>query len=148
VNNAGEVKMVDVSHKMSTIREAVACGRLELTPKHVAALLTLPKGDAITTAQIAGIQGGKRTSELIPLCHPIFLSKLDVSIHLVGETLEILATAKTNASTGVEMEAYTAVAVAGLTLIDMLKGVDSDLTLSQIRLISKTGGKNPWSRNR
>jgi cyclic pyranopterin phosphate synthase len=139
--------MVDVSGKPSTTREAVARGVLKITPAHAAAIHGLSKGDAILTAQIAGIQGGKRASELIPLCHPIALSKLDVAISLDGQELEILATAKTYAPTGVEMEAYAAVVTAGITLIDMLKGVDPDLTLSDVQLVRKTGGKAPWFRN-
>jgi len=138
--------MVDVSDKTPTLRIAVARGRLVITPAHEAALSDLPKGDALTTAQVAGIQGGKRCSELIPLCHQIPLSKLDVRIRPVRGALEIEATAKTQAVTGVEMEAYTAVVVAGITLIDMLKGVDPDLTLTDVQLVRKTGGKADWKR--
>jgi len=140
--------MVDVSDKSSTIRVATVRGVVRLTAAHMAALDELPKGDAITTAQIAGIQGGKKASELIPLCHPIALSKLDVRIARVDQGLEILATAKTNAVTGVEMEAYSAVVVAGITLIDMLKGVNPDLTLTDVQLLEKTGGKADWVRKR
>jgi cyclic pyranopterin phosphate synthase len=128
------------------VREATAEGLVRILPSHEMALETLPKGDAITVAQVAGIQGGKRCSELIPLCHPIPLSKLEVTISREPGALRIRATAKTEASTGVEMEAYTAVVVAGITLIDMLKGVDPDLTLTDVRLLEKTGGKAPWKR--
>jgi len=128
------------------MREAVVEGFLRLLPKHVEAIKTLPKGDALTIAQIAGIQAGKRCADLIPLCHQVMLSKLDVQINLQESEIQIRATAKTEAQTGVEMEAYTAVVIAGVTLIDMLKGVDPDLTLTDIRLISKTGGKAPWLR--
>ncbi len=146
VDATGDVRMVDVSDKSATVREATARGRLLLTPAHEAALADLPKGDALTTAQIAGIQGGKRCSELIPLCHQIPLSKLDVGIWPEPGALVIEARAKTQAVTGVEMEAYTAVVIAGVTLIDMLKGVDPDLTLTDVQLVSKTGGKAPWHR--
>lgn len=138
--------MVDVSGKASTVREATAQGRLLLKPAHVSALDKLPKGDALTTAQIAGIQGGKRCSDLIPLCHPVALSKLDVSLARESSSIAISATAKTEAATGVEMEAYTAVVVAGITLIDMLKGIDPDLTLTDVQLVAKTGGKTSWHR--
>jgi len=146
VNRAGQVQMVDVAGKAITTREATVEGWLQLHPCHVEAIHSLPKGDALMVAQVAGIQAGKRCSELIPLCHPVGLSKLDVSVELEGDRIRILASAKTEAQTGVEMEAYTAVAIAGVTLIDMLKGVDPDLTLEGIRLISKTGGKAPWVR--
>jgi cyclic pyranopterin phosphate synthase len=146
VNKAGQVQMVDVAGKPITTREATVEGFLQLLPCHVEALHALPKGDALVVAQVAGIQGGKRCGELIPLCHPVGLSKLDVSVELEGSLIRISATAKTEAQTGVEMEAYTAVAIAGVTLIDMLKGVDPDLTLAAIRLVSKTGGKAPWVR--
>src|SRR5579859_5971550 len=119
--------MVDVSSKGATLRVARAEGFLRIKESHRQALGRLPKGDALSVAQIAGIQGGKRCSELIPLCHQIPLSNLDVEIKLVGPSLEVTAVAKTDAPTGVEMEAYMAVVVAGITLIDMLKGVDPDL---------------------
>lgn len=138
--------MVDVSGKVSTVREATARGRLLINARHETALESLPKGDALTTAQIAGIQGGKRCSDLIPLCHPVPLSKLDVTLSRETGAIGISATAKTEASTGVEMEAYTAVVVAGITLIDMLKGIDPDLTLTDVQLVAKTGGKRPWYR--
>jgi cyclic pyranopterin phosphate synthase len=147
VNSIGGIQMVDVSEKPATVREAVARGIVLLTPGHLEALGSLPKGDAIVTAQIAGIQGGKRTADLIPLCHTVPLSKLDVSITPIEGALEIIATAKTTGGTGVEMEAYTAVVTAGITLIDMLKGIDPDLTLTDVQLLSKTGGKAPWNRN-
>lgn len=146
VDEAGNVQMVDVSGKANTIRRAVAEGFLEILPAHQDALGSLPKGDAITIAQIAGIQGGKKTSELIPLCHPLPLSKLDVRLQVQQGRIRIEAEAITEAQTGVEMEAYTAVVVAGITLIDMLKGVDPDLTITKVRLLEKTGGKAPWRR--
>ncbi len=138
--------MVDVSGKPTTLREACATGFLKLTPEHEAALSRLPKGDALTTAQIAGIQGGKRCSELIPLCHPVALTHLDVQVTPAPGGIAITATARTEAQTGVEMEAYTAVVVAGITLIDMLKAVGPDLVLTDVRLERKTGGKAEWRR--
>lgn len=138
--------MVDITGKHSTARVATVEGFVELKPAHVDALDRLPKGDAIAVAQIAGIQGGKRCSDLVPLCHPIPLSHLDVTIAREEGRLRIVARAKTDAATGVEMEAYAAVAIAAVTLIDMLKGVDPDLTISGIRLLEKTGGKADWKR--
>ena len=146
LTESGNPQMVDVSGKPVTSRQATAQGLLKITDDHRNALASLPKGDALTVAQVAGIQGGKRCSELIPLCHQIPLSKLDVAITLTDEGIAIEATAKTEAQTGVEMEAYTAVVVAGITLIDMLKGVDPDLTLTDVQLVSKTGGKADWKR--
>ena len=143
----GTVRMVDVGGKPSTSRRAVAEGIVKLLPKHQAALMSLQKGDALVAAQIAGIQGGKRCSELIPLCHPVALTDLDVRITQEDEGLHILSEAAASGPTGVEMEAYTAVVVAGITLIDMLKGVDPDLTLTDVRLLEKTGGKAPWKRS-
>jgi cyclic pyranopterin phosphate synthase len=142
----GSVRMVDVSGKATSSRVARAEGLLRITDAHRAALGSLPKGDALTIAQIAGIQGGKRCSELIPLCHPVFLSDLDVEIRVEANGIRIGATARTEAQTGVEMEAYTAVVVAGITLIDMLKGVHPDLCLEQVRLVEKSGGKQQWLR--
>ncbi len=142
----GTVQMVDVTGKVSTVRTATVTGLLRITNAHREALNHLPKGDAITIAQIAGIQGGKRCSELIPLCHPIPLNKLDVDIRLEEAGLAIEATAKTESTTGVEMEAYAAVVTAGITLIDMLKGVSPDLVLTDVTLVRKTGGKTEWNR--
>jgi len=142
----GAVRMVDVSGKVSTTRQAKAAGLLRITSEHRDAIDSLPKGDALTIAQIAGIQGGKKCADLIPLCHQIPLSHLDVGIQLAEEGIVIVATSRTDAATGVEMEAYTAVVIAGITLIDMLKGVSPDLVLTDIRLIEKTGGKADWRR--
>jgi len=142
----GTVRMVDVSGKSKSLRLARVAGLLRITDEHRAAIRKLPKGDALSIAQIAGIQGGKRCSELIPLCHPVPLTHLDVSVQLTDAGIEIVGTAKTDAVTGVEMEAYTAVVTAGITLIDMLKGVSPDLVLTDIRLVEKTGGKSDWLR--
>lgn len=147
VDKTGRAAMVDVGGKESTRRRAVAEGFVALKPAHLAALRELPKGDALAVAQIAGIQGGKRTADLIPLCHPIALDRLDVRLEIAGRGIRIVAEAETDAKTGVEMEAYTAVAIAGVTVIDMLKGVDPNLTLTDIRLLEKTGGKAPWRRD-
>lgn len=146
VDAEGSARMVDVSGKAVTLRRAVAEGKVVLKPAHVAALDNLPKGDALTVAQIAGIQGGKRCADLIPLCHPIGLTDLDVRISREDGALRIRAEARTDAKTGVEMEAYTAVVTAGITLIDMLKGVDPDLELTGVRLLEKSGGKADWKR--
>ena len=139
--------MVDISAKEPTFRIARVEGLVKIKPAHRAALANLPKGDALGVARIAGIQGGKRCSELIPLCHPIALTDLRVDVELTSEGIRIEAEARTVAATGVEMEAYTAVAVAGVTVIDMLKGVDPDLELTSIRLMSKSGGKSDFDRH-
>lgn len=142
----GTVQMVDVGGKPATSRRAVAEGFLRWTPAHAAAIASLPKGDALAIAQIAGIQGGKRCSDLIPLCHPLMLSLLDVRLSVEESGVRIEAEARTDGPTGVEMEAYTAVVVAGITLIDMLKGVSPDIVLEGVQLLEKTGGKTPWKR--
>lgn len=146
IDAAGKPTMVDVTAKESTHRKATVEGLLVIKPAHREALANLPKGDAITVAEIAGVLAGKQCSDLIPLCHPVPLSYLDVKIRLEESGLRITSQAKTTAQTGVEMEGYTAVAIAGVTLIDMLKGVDPDLTLTDIRLTEKTGGKTDWKR--
>lgn len=146
VNEDGSPRMVDVSGKAVTVRRALAEGFVKLQLAHAAALDSLPKGDAITVAQIAGIQGGKRTSDLIPLCHPIPLTHLDVRITRAPDALRIEAESRTEDRTGVEMEAYTAVVVAAITLVDMLKGVDPNLEITGVRLLEKTGGKADWKR--
>lgn len=138
--------MVNVGGKSPTLRRAVASGLLLITPAHREALGKLPKGDAITVAEIAGIMAGKRTCDWIPLCHSIPLNVLSVKITLTEEGLSIQAVAEATGVTGVEMEAFVAVAAAGVVLIDMLKSVNSDLILTNIRLEEKTGGKAPWKR--
>ncbi len=144
VTPEGTVRMVDVSDKPNTVRRATVLGMVRITEAHRSAIGDLPKGDAIAIAQIAGILGGKRCAELIPLCHQIPLSHLDVQVQVIDAGIEIRATAQAEAVTGVEMEAYTAVVVAGITVIDMLKGVSPDLALTEVRLIEKTGGKQDW----
>ncbi len=147
----GRARMVDVSGKTASVRRAVASGRYR-TRADVIALLrddALPKADVLTTARLAGIGGAKRTSELIPLCHPLPLDAVTVDLELEADAVVITATATTTGRTGVEMEALTAVAVAGLTLHDMVKAVDPAGVLGEIRLLEKTGGvRGPWSRDR
>ena len=139
----GRARMVDVGDKAVTRRSATARGRFETTQEVLALVRAdgLPKADVLATARIAGIQGAKRTSELIPLCHPIALTSISVDFSLNDDWIEITATAKTTGKTGVEMEALTAVAIAGLTLHDMTKAVDPQSVLGEIQLIEKTGGR-------
>ncbi|WP_406211155.1 cyclic pyranopterin monophosphate synthase MoaC [Kitasatospora sp. NBC_01560] len=136
--------MVDVSGKATTARTAVAAGRVRVSPRVVELLRGegVPKGDALAVARIAGIMGAKRTPDLIPLCHPIAVSGVEVDLTVTDEAVEITATVRTADRTGVEMEALTAVAVAGLTVIDMVKAVDKGATVEAVRVLSKTGGKS------
>ena len=146
---SGAARMVDVAAKPVTAREAVASGRLTVSARVVELLRDggLPKGDALAVARIAGIQGAKRTSELIPLCHPIGLAGVSVDLSVEDSAVAIRARVKTADRTGVEMEALTAVAVAGLALIDMVKAVDPAAVLGEIRVESKTGGTSgDWHR--
>ena len=144
LNTSGEAHMVDVSDKAKTSRSAVAQSQVELTPAIVAAITdsNLPKGDLYATARIAGIQAAKKTSDLIPLCHPLPLSQVTLNIELQGNSLVITAVCKTTGKTGVEMEALTAASVAALTVYDMCKGLDKGMVISQTRLLEKTGGKS------
>ncbi|MFT4166747.1 MAG: cyclic pyranopterin monophosphate synthase MoaC [Microlunatus sp.] len=149
LNEAGEARMVDVSAKPVTARTATAAGRVLLSPSCVAALRdgSVPKGDALAVARIAGLQGAKRTPELIPLCHPLFVSGVDVRVEVVDDGVEITATVKTTERTGVEMEALTAVSVAALTMIDMVKAIDKLAVITDIRVIAKSGGRSgDWTR--
>ena len=146
---SGAARMVDVAGKPVTAREAVASGRVTVSARVIELLRggALPKGDALAVARIAGIQGAKRTSELIPLCHPIGLAGVSVDLFVEDEAVAIRARVKTSDRTGVEMEALTAVAVAGLALIDMVKAVDPAAVLGEIRVESKTGGTSgDWHR--
>jgi cyclic pyranopterin phosphate synthase len=147
----GRARMVDVGGKPETVRRAVARGRLVTTPAVVALVRAddLPKADVLATARIAAISGAKKTSELIPLCHPLPLTSLRVEFELDAEagTIEVEVTAGTTGRTGVEMEALTAVAVAGLTLHDMVKAVDPAASMTDVRLVAKSGGKHgDWRR--
>ncbi len=130
--------MVDVGGKPMQRRRAVARGEVRMARETAAQLRDLPKGDALTTAQLAGIMAAKRTSELIPLCHPLPLSHVDVMLEVHDDRVEITGSAETTAQTGVEMEALTAVAVAALTVYDMAKAIDKRMTLSAITLVEKT----------
>ena len=138
VDESGAVHMVDVGGKPVQRRRAVARGEVRMAPATAAQLRDLPKGDALTTAQLAGIMAAKRTSELIPLCHPLPLTHVDVTLAVHDDRVEITASAETSAQTGVEMEALTAVAVAALTVYDMAKAIDKGMVLSEIALVEKT----------
>jgi cyclic pyranopterin phosphate synthase len=140
LGRSGEVRMVDVSAKPATEREAVAEGRVVMTPKTLAIVRAgnAKKGDVLATARIAGIQAAKRTSDLIPLCHPLNLTHVDVDLQVKPGRIEITATAKIAAQTGVEMEALTAVAFTALTIYDMCKAVDKSMVIGEIKLVSKT----------
>jgi cyclic pyranopterin phosphate synthase len=137
VDESGTVHMVDVGGKPVQRRRAVARGEVRMAPETASRLRDLPKGDALTTAQLAGIMAAKRTSELIPLCHPLPLSHVDVTLEVHDDRVEITGSAETSAQTGVEMEALTAVTVAALTVYDMAKAVDQGMTLSEITLVEK-----------
>lgn len=150
LNANGEAHMVDVSAKADTARTAIAQSQVELTPAIVAAINdnSLPKGDLFATVRIAGIQAAKKCSDLIPLCHPLPLSKITVDIELQGQALVIRALCKTTGKTGVEMEALTAASVAALTVYDMCKGLDKGMVIRETKLLDKTGGKSgDWSAN-
>jgi cyclic pyranopterin phosphate synthase len=144
LNERGEAHIVDIGGKEITARRAVARARLEAQPATVEAVTggTLKKGDALAVARIAGIMAAKKTSELIPLCHPIGLNKVEVEIFVEDGQLVVLATAETNDRTGVEMEAMTAASVAALTLYDMAKGIDRAMRISAVELVEKSGGKS------
>jgi len=151
IDKEGRARMVDVTAKSETVRVARAEGLVEMSGDTVALLREkrLPKGDALEVARIAGIQAGKKTSELIPLCHPLALTHLDVSIEIVDSGARIEAVARTKAETGVEMEALTAAAVAALTLYDMCKAVEKGISIGPVRLLEKSGGKSGhWTRPR
>jgi cyclic pyranopterin phosphate synthase len=149
LNASGEARMVDVSAKAVTARTATATGRVRLSPACVAALRdnSVPKGDALAVARIAGIQAAKKTPDLIPLCHPLAISGVDVGIEIVDQGVEITATVKTTDRTGVEMEALTAVSVAALTMIDMIKAIDKLAVITEIGVTAKSGGRSgDWTR--
>ncbi len=146
LNNSGEAQMVDVSAKVVTARQAVAAARVRMSPETFVAIEAgnAPKGDVLGTARLAGIMAAKQTANLIPLCHPLPLSSVEVQVIPDAELpgYEIRATVKIKAETGVEMEAMTAVSVAALTLYDMAKGLSKSIAIESIRLVSKTGGKS------
>ena len=146
LNSTGEAQMVDVSDKAVTKREAIATGLIRMSQNCFAAIQAgdAPKGDVLGTARIAGIMGAKQTSTLIPMCHPLPIKKVNVTFQadeaLPGYRIE--ASVTTKSETGVEMEALTAVSIAALTLYDMAKALDKDMTISDIQLLKKTGGKS------
>ena len=139
VDEGGAVRMVDVGAKPAERRRAVARALVRLAPETVARLGNLPKGDVLTTAQLAGIMAAKRTAELIPLCHPLPLSHASVDLAILADGIEIVASAETTAQTGVEMEALTAASVAALTVYDMVKAVDRSVTFT-VELLEKAKG--------
>jgi cyclic pyranopterin monophosphate synthase len=140
VDEAGGIHMVDVGGKAHERRRASARAFVRMARETASALRELPKGDALATAQVAGIMAAKRTAELIPLCHPLPLTHIDVDLVVGPEGVEIIASAETTAQTGVEMEALTAAAVAALTVYDMAKAIDPGMIVEQIRLLEKTKG--------
>ncbi|MBK9172692.1 MAG: cyclic pyranopterin monophosphate synthase MoaC [Chloracidobacterium sp.] len=148
-DESGRTRMVDVSGKEPTKRVAVASGRVLLSPETVAKLRAneTPKGDPLEIARIAGIMAAKRTSELIPLCHQVPLSKVNIEARLTDSGIELRAQAITTSPTGVEMEALTAVSIAALTVYDMCKAVQRDIEITDIRLESKAGGKQDYNRS-
>lgn len=142
----GRARMVDVGAKPDTVREATARGRVLMRPETLALIQSggVAKGDVLAVAQVAGVMGAKRTPDIIPLCHPLPITGVDLSFELdeQGSAVEITATARVTGKTGVEMEALTAVSIAALTIYDMCKAVDRDMVIDQVRLIEKSGGKS------
>ena len=138
VDESGGVRMVDVGAKPLSRRRAVARASVRMRPETAERLRTLPKGDALVTAQLAGVMAAKRTSDLIPLCHPLPLSVVDVAVEVAGEGVEIVAAAETTAQTGVEMEALVAASVAALTVYDMAKAIDKEMAVAEVTLVEKT----------
>jgi cyclic pyranopterin phosphate synthase len=150
IDASGNAHMVDVADREVTTRTATTVGRVLLSEKVVTLLRdgAVPKGDVLATARIAGIMATKRTPDLIPLCHPIAVHGVSVDLVVVDDGVEITATVKTADRTGVEMEALTAVAVAGLTVIDMVKAIDPGATITDVKMIHKDGGRNgEWNRS-
>jgi cyclic pyranopterin phosphate synthase len=149
VDEHGAARMVDVSGKDVTAREAVATGRVLVSPEVVALLRAgdVPKGDALGVARVAGIMAAKRTPDLVPLCHPLSLSGVTVDLDVADDAVEIRAVVRTTDRTGVEMEALTAVSVAALTVFDMVKAVDRSGVITDVRVETKSGGKSgDWAR--
>jgi cyclic pyranopterin phosphate synthase len=138
VDESGDVRMVDVGGKPLSRRRAVARAEVRMAAETARRLRDLPKGDALATAQLAGIMAAKRTSDLIPLCHPLPLTHVEVTLEVGDATVEIVASAETTAQTGVEMEALTAAMVAALTVYDMAKAIDKEMVVSEVRLVEKT----------
>ncbi|CAN5659358.1 cyclic pyranopterin monophosphate synthase MoaC [soil metagenome] len=144
VDEHGRVQMVDTSAKPMTLRRAVASARVLVSPETLASLESrrTPKGDPLETARLAGIMAAKKTAELIPLCHPLPLTHIDVRANLTNDGVHLEAEVATNAQTGVEMEALTAVSIAALTIYDMCKALDKRIRITEVQLESKTGGKS------
>jgi cyclic pyranopterin phosphate synthase len=146
IDEAGRARMVDVTPKDETLRIAVAKGRIVMQPETLRLLVRgeVAKGNVLTTAQIAGVMAAKKTSELIPMCHPLLLTGIDVELtpDEATSTVEITATVRTTGKTGVEMEALTAATVAGLTVYDMCKAVDRGMRIEAVRVVHKSGGKS------
>ena len=138
VDPSGAVRMVDVGGKPTSRRRAVAAAEVRMAPETARQLRELPKGDALTTAQLAGIMAAKRTAELIPLCHSLPLTNIEVSLEVEEAAVLISAVAETTAQTGVEMEALTAATVAALTIYDMAKAIDKSMVIAEVRLVEKT----------
>ena len=150
VDESGAARMVDVSAKDVTSRVAVASGRVQVSPEVVGLLRGegVPKGDALGVARVAGIMAAKRTPDLVPLCHPLAISGVTVDLEVEDDAVAITATVKTTDRTGVEMEALTAVSVAALTVVDMVKAVDKRTVITDVRVEAKRGGKSgDWSRS-
>ena len=148
LDEAGRARMVDVGGKPVTERRAVARSVVRMSAETAASVARgdAPKGDVLGTARIAGIQAAKRTGELIPLCHPLPLSFVDVEAELADDRIVLTAEARTSAQTGVEMEAMTAAAVAALTVYDMVKGLERRVEIAEVVLLEKSGGKRDWRR--
>lgn len=144
LDQAGNAAMVDVSGKTATVREAIAEGRITMSAEALAAIKAgaVKKGDVLATARIAGIMAAKKTSALIPLCHPLMLSKVAVDFEFEESAVKVSSLVRLSGQTGVEMEAMTAVSVALLTIYDMAKAVDKAMVIEQVRLLSKSGGKS------
>lgn len=149
IDDRGAARMVDVTGKDVTVRAATATGRVVVSTETVSLLRGdgLPKGDVLAVARVAGIQGAKRTPDIVPLCHPVALHGVDVDLRVADDAVEITATARTADRTGVEMEALTAVSTAALTVIDMVKAVDRTAYIADVRLEEKSGGRSgTWRR--
>ena len=149
VDESGAARMVDVSDKPVTARSATARGRVEVSPRVVELLRGegVPKGDALAVARIAGIMAAKRTPDLVPLCHPLAISGVEVGLEVADDAVEISATVRTTDRTGVEMEALTSVTVVALTVIDMVKAVDKHARITDVEVVAKSGGRSgDWSK--
>ena len=149
LDKSGAAHMVDISAKATTVREASASGQISMSPQAIAAIRdgTAKKGDVLAVARVAGIMAAKRTSELIPLCHPVTLSSVSVDFDIIRSAITVTVTARSSGQTGIEMEALTAVSATLLTLYDMVKAVDKAMIMSDIKLLTKSGGKSgDWHR--